>query len=115
MDSNWIKEVPDYLGFENLEFRPHKLAISFPEMEELDKYRNSSVMDRFKGMIHATMNFGQDEDGHEIWLSVVGGGPTYSHMEDDVYEVWSSELHDPVTMDREEITEHMKLLQGYKG
>lgn len=27
----WIEEVPDYLGFENLKFEPHKLSKDLPK------------------------------------------------------------------------------------
>lgn len=110
-DVDWIDDVPDYLGFENLEFKQHELAKGLPDIEELDRYRGvQSIMDKFRDMVQATMTF--DDDG---WISVVGGGPTRSDVGDDIYEVWSNELQDPVSMNREQITQHMKMLQGYEG
>lgn len=109
MENDWIEEIPNYLTFENLVFKPHRLTKGLPDWEELNEYRGvQSILDNFKGMVQAYMTF----DGPDVWISVVGGGPTYSNMEDDEWEVWSSNLMDPCKMNREEITEHMKELQG---
>ena len=105
---DWIDDVPNYVNFENLEFKPHQLAQGLPDIEELDVYRgNNGILDKFRNMVHATMTFGDD-----VWISVVGGGPTYSDLENELWEVWSSELQDPVPMERHEIDDHMRLLQG---
>ncbi len=100
---DWIKDVPDYIGFENLEFEPHEIRKGLENLDLLP----GGLRDLHKDMVQAKMYFGP-----KVWISVVGGGLTYSNIENDIYEVWSSELDDPIAMSREDITKHMKLLQN---
>lgn len=103
----WIENIPNHLTFDSLEFKPHKLALDLDELEQYGGLRESLKI--FKSMIHARMTFNGCDD---VWISVVGGGPTCSNIDNDVWEVFSSELEDPIPMTRGEITEHMKLLQN---
>jgi len=99
-DIDWISDVPNYLTFDDLEFAPHPITKGLPDSEFLQN--------RFGNSVQASMKFGDDG-----WISVIGGNAfSLSNIEDDVYEVWSNLLPDPVRMNRDEITEHMKELQG---
>lgn len=106
-DFEWMRDIPNYVTFDTLVFEKHPIVKSLEDSGILSLDTDFDIFSEYREMIQAKHTF---DDG--AWISVIGGGKTYSDLDANVYEVYSSILESPVSMDIGEINEHLKELQG---
>lgn len=103
-DFDWIEDVTPHYRFEHLEFKPHPISVNMRKEFEQNVVPNR-IINSMLDWEWAKMHFKNDH-----WISVVMG-THMSNKEMGIYEVFSSILEEPVSMNVDEINQHMFDLQ----